>query len=148
MKARRRVYFISDRTGITVEMLNSLLTQFDGFEFLKSTLPFVDTPEKIDEAIAEINQAAADDGVRPIVLSSLVDDAMSDRLGKANALFLDFFHVFIAPLEEELKSKSLHAAGRSHGKATSNEYLARIDAVNFSLAHDDGQTTRSLRTRR
>ena len=145
MNARRRVFFISDRTAITVEMLgNSLLTQFDGIDFQRKTLPFVDTPEKIDEAIGEIDLAADDDGVRPIVLSSMADDAMSERLGHANALFLDFFHVFIALLEQELGSKSLHAAGRSHGKANSNEYLARIDAVNYSLAHDDGQTTKDL----
>ena len=145
MTTKRRVYFISDRTGITVEMLgNSLLTQFDGIEFARRTLPFVDTPEKIDETIAEIDRVAAADGVRPIVVSSMADDSMSKRLSSANALFLDFFHVFIAPLEQELGSKSLHAAGRSHGKATSNEYLARIDAVNFSLSHDDGQTTKDL----
>ena len=145
MSAKRRVFFISDRTGITVEMLgNSLLTQFDGFDFQKRTLPFVDTPEKIDEAIAEIDRVGAADGIRPIVLSSMADDSMSARLSRANALFLDFFHVFIAPLEQELGSKSQHAAGRSHGKATSNEYLARIDAVNFSLTHDDGQSTKDL----
>ena len=145
MTIKRRVYYISDRTGITVEMLgNSLLTQFEGFEFQKRTLVFVDTPEKIDEAIAEIDRVAAADGIRPIVLSSMADESMSARLSSANALFLDFFHVFIAPLEQELGSKSQHAAGRSHGKATSNEYLARIEAVNFSLAHDDGQTTRDL----
>lgn len=145
MNPRRRVFFISDRTGITVEMLgNSLLTQFDGIAFQRKTLPFVDTPEKIDEAITEIDAASAADGVRPIVLSSMADDVMSAQLAKANGLFLDFFHVFIAPLEAELGTKSLHAAGRSHGKANSNEYLARIDAINFSLSHDDGQTTKDL----
>ena len=145
MSPKRRVFFISDRTGITVEMLgNSLLTQFEGIEFQRTTLPFVDTPEKIDEAIAQIDQAVARDGVRPILLSSMADEVMSERLGHANALFLDFFHIFIAPLETELGAKSLHAAGRSHGKANSNEYLARIDAINFSLAHDDGQTTKDL----
>jgi [pyruvate, water dikinase]-phosphate phosphotransferase / [pyruvate, water dikinase] kinase len=145
MSNRRRVFFISDRTGITVEMLgNSLLTQFEGIEFQRITLPFVDTREKIDQAVKQINLAGELDGKRPIVLSSMVDDAMSERLGSANALFLDFFHVFIAPLESELGFKSSHAAGRSHGVANSHEYLARIDAINYSLAHDDGQTTKDL----
>ncbi|MEP6701412.1 MAG: pyruvate, water dikinase regulatory protein [Betaproteobacteria bacterium] len=142
---KRTVFFISDRTGITVEMMgNSLLTQFDGFDFERTTLPFVDTPDKIDQAVDQINQAAAKDGRRPLVLSSIVDDAMSERLGHANALFLDFFHVFIAPLEEELGIRSAHAAGRSHGIANSSQYLARIEAVNYSLAHDDGQATKEL----
>lgn len=142
---RVTVFFISDRTGITVEMLgNSLLTQFEGVDFVRKTLPFVDSAEKIDAAVEQINRATADDGQRPIVLSSMVDDTMSERLGRANALFLDFFHVFIAPLEAELGMRSSHTAGRSHGVANSLEYLARIEAVNYSLAHDDGQTTRDL----
>lgn len=145
MSNTRRVFFISDRTGITVEMLgNSLLTQFEGINFQRTTLPFVDTREKIDQAIEQINLAGERDGKRPIVLSSMVDDAMSERLGQADALFLDFFHVFIAPLEAELGFKSSHAAGRSHGLANSNAYLTRIDAINYSLAHDDGQTTKDL----
>ena len=145
MAQKRYVFFISDRTGITVAMLgNSLLTQFEGIEFHRTTLPFVDSIEKIDQAVQLINESAARDGQRPIVLSSIVDDTMSERLERANALFLDFFHVFIAPLEEELGVKSVHAAGRSHGVANSSQYLARIEAVNYSLAHDDGQTTKDL----
>jgi regulator of PEP synthase PpsR (kinase-PPPase family) len=122
----------------------SLITQFEGIEFQRTTLPFVDSPEKIDQAIEQINSSGVRDGMRPIVLSSMVDDAMSARLARADALFLDFFQVFIAPLEAELGMKSSHAAGRSHGVATSSQYLARIDAINYSLAHDDGQTTKDL----
>ena len=145
MSAQRTVFLISDRTGITVEMLgNSLLTQFDGIRFDRTTLPFVDTLEKIDLAVEQINAVAARDGKRPLVLSSIVDDACAARLEKADALFLDFFRVFIAPLEAELGVRSAHAAGRSHGVANSSQYLARIEAVNYSLAHDDGQTTKEL----
>lgn len=145
MTTKRTVFFISDRTGITVEMLgNSLLTQFDGIEFERTTLPFVDSSEKIEQAFEQIEAAAVRNGTRPLVLSSIVDDAMNDRLRRADALFLDFFHVFIAPLEAELNVRSAHAAGRSHGIGNSSQYLARIEAVNYSLAHDDGQTTKDL----
>ena len=146
MSNKRTVFFISDRTGITVEMLgNSLLSQFEGIDFQRTTLPFVDSNEKIAQAVEQINSAATRDGKRPIVLSSMVNEAMSEALGQAQALFLDFFHVFIAPLEAELDLKSTHAAGRSHGVANSNQYLARIDAINYSLAHDDGQTVKDLK---
>ena len=44
MARQRIVFFVSDRTGITAEALgNTLLTQFDGVEFRKSTLPFINT---------------------------------------------------------------------------------------------------------
>jgi regulator of PEP synthase PpsR (kinase-PPPase family) len=141
---RRTVFFVSDRTGITAEMLgNSLLSQFEGFVFDRQTIPFVDTPEKVDAAVAQIDSVAAA-GQRPIVFSSLVDEAMCARLRRADALFLDLFQIFIAPLEAELRVPSSHAMGRSHGIANSHVYFARMEAINFSQAHDDGATTRDL----
>ncbi len=145
MPDRRTVFFVSDRTGITAEMLgNSLLSQFEGLSFHRQTIPFVDTPEKIDEILHRIDENAAAEGRRPLVFSSIVDDAMSAQLGRANALVLDLFQVFIAPLESELGAKSSHAAGRTHGIANSLEYFARMEAINFTQAHDDGATTRDL----
>ena len=70
---------------------------------------------------------------------------MSETIRRdANALTLDLFQIFIAPLEAELGAKSSHAAGRSHGIANSHEYFARMEAINFTQAHDDGATTRDL----
>ena len=44
MPTSRTVFFVSDRTGITAEMLgNSLLTQFEDFRFERLTIPFVDS---------------------------------------------------------------------------------------------------------
>ncbi len=146
MPNRRTVLFISDRTGITAEMLgNSLLSQFEEIEFQRLTIPFVDSPEKIGAAIQQVNEIADRDGRRPIVFSSIVDEVMSEWVRRdTNALTLDLFQVFIAPLETELQAKSSHAAGRSHGIANSHEYFARMDAINFSQRHDDGAATRDL----
>ena len=146
MARRRTVFFISDRTGITAEMLgNSLLTQFEDFQFQRITIPFVDSPEKIAAAVAQVNATAAAEGQRPIVVSSIVDEAMSTVVRRdANALTLDMFGIFIQPLEAELGAKSSHAAGRSHGIADSHVYFARMEAINFAQAHDDGATTRDL----
>jgi regulator of PEP synthase PpsR (kinase-PPPase family) len=142
---RRTVFFVSDRTGITAEMLgNSLLSQFEQIEFKRRTIPFVDTPERIAEVVGMINETATAEKQRPVVFSSIVDEAMSAQLGLANALFLDLFQVFIAPLEAELDAKSSHAAGRSHGIANPMEYFARMEAINFAQAHDDGASTRDL----
>ena len=146
MARRRTVFFISDRTGITAEMLgNSLLTHFEEFQFQRITIPFVDSPEKIAAAVAQVNATAAAEGQRPIVVSSIVDEAMSTVVRRdANALTLDMFGIFIQPLEAELGAKSSHAAGRSHGIADSHVYFARMEAINFAQAHDDGATTRDL----
>jgi regulator of PEP synthase PpsR (kinase-PPPase family) len=146
MPNQRTVFFLSDRTGITAEMLgNSLLTQFEDFRFHRVTIPFVDSPEKIAEAIQLVNDTAKSEGRRPLVISSVVDEAMSETVRReADALTLDLFQVFIAPLETELGARSSHTAGRSHGIANSHEYFARMDAINFTQAHDDGASTREL----
>ncbi|MFO1414322.1 MAG: pyruvate, water dikinase regulatory protein [Burkholderiales bacterium] len=146
MPSQRTVFFISDRTGITAEMLgNSLLTQFEDFQFHRVTIPFVDTPERVQEAIRQVNETGEREGRRPLVISSVVDEKHSETIRReVHALTLDFFQVFIQPLEAELSAKSSHAAGRSHGIANSHEYFARMDAINFTQAHDDGATTRDL----
>lgn len=146
MPNRRTVFFVSDRTGITAEMLgNSLLVQFDEFQFQRRTIPFIDSMPKVDEAIAEINATAAQEGRRPIVFCSMADEVTAERIRqRADALTLDLFQIFITPLEVELDARSSHAAGRSHGMASSHEYFARMEAINFTQAHDDGAQTRDL----
>jgi regulator of PEP synthase PpsR (kinase-PPPase family) len=143
---RRTVFFVSDRTGITAEMLgNSMLVQFEQFQFNRITIPFVDSKEKVEDVIRQINAVAEREGQRPIVFTSIVDEDAAEHVrSEANALTLDVFQVFISPLEAELKMRSSHAAGRSHGIANSHEYFARMDAINFTQAHDDGATTRDL----
>jgi hypothetical protein len=146
MPNRRTVFFVSDRTGITAEMLgNSLLSQFEDFHFERQTVPFVDSRDKIEAVIRQINETAEREHRQPIVFSSVVDQAASAEIReRAHALTLDLFQIFIAPLEAELQAKSSHTAGRSHGIANSHEYFARMEAINFSQSHDDGAATRDL----
>ncbi len=141
----RTVFFISDGTGITAETLgHSLLTQFEGIDFRQVRLPFVSTLGQAMECLLQIRHAAERDGIRPIVVTTLVDPNISKILREADALFLDFFEAFIVPLEDELGAKSTHTIGRSHGQAGSQDYSNRIEAVNFTLAHDDGASDLNL----
>jgi regulator of PEP synthase PpsR (kinase-PPPase family) len=145
MSIRRSAFFVSDRTGITAEMLgHSLLTQFEQVEFTETTLPFIDDDAKAQAAVQEINAAGMRDGVRPLVFSTLVDADLSTVVARANALVLDCFQIFIAPMEAELGMRSSHAVGRSHSVANSSGYFRRIDAVNYALSYDDGQSTKEL----
>jgi regulator of PEP synthase PpsR (kinase-PPPase family) len=54
------------------------------------------------------------------------------------------FKAFVEPLEIEFGIKSNHRVGRFSDAAKSSEYNERIEAINFSLAHDDGQSARNL----
>ena len=141
--ARRTVFFVSDRTGITVETLGrSLLTQFDRIEFVHVVLTFIDTESKAREAVKRIN-AVADAGVRPLIFSTQVRPELRDILQTSRGLYLDFFDAFLAPLEDELEQASSHSIGRSHAQQDQHRYDRRMGAVNFALGSDDGVGTQS-----
>jgi regulator of PEP synthase PpsR (kinase-PPPase family) len=141
---KRSVFFVSDRTGITAETLgNTLLTQFEAARFKKISLPFIDTPEKADRVVSRINRTAEEDGLRPLVFSTMVEPGLREIIGNSNGLLMDFFDTFISPIEAEIGVRSSYAVGRSHGIGAYADYKARIDAVNFALSHDDGVATRS-----
>ena len=141
----RAVFFISDGTGITAETLGKgLLSQFNGINFRQLRFPFVDSPEKAEECRLRIREAREQDGVRPLVAMTMMDTKISKMLRQEDALFLDLFEVFIAPLEKELGVRSAHTVGRSHGQS-SNEYANRIAAMSFAIAHDDGVSDANLK---
>ncbi len=145
MPQPRTVFFVSDRTGITVEMLgNSLLTQFDDIEFQRVTLPFIDNIEKARDVLGQVERAGVDSGKRPLVFTSLMTEDLRQEISRANAMVLDVVERFIVPLEEELGIKSAHAIGRRHSAGNFKDYNHRIEAVNYTLAHDDGMTNRNL----
>jgi regulator of PEP synthase PpsR (kinase-PPPase family) len=144
--ANRTVFFVSDGTGITAETFgHSVLTQFD-LKFKQIRLPFIDTLDKAYDAVRKINEAFELEGNRPIVFSTLVGAELAGVVFKSRGLHMDLIQTFVAPLEQELGIKSTHSVGRSHNIADTEEYKNRIEAINFSLAHDDGQSNKNLST--
>lgn len=142
---KRAAFFISDRTGITAEMLgHSLLTQFEGFEFIRETIPFVDTPDKARAVAQKIREKAEGDQPPPIVFSTIINDELRELAKVEGVLTIDFFNVFIEPLEKELQTRSSHTEGKSHGIVNFQEYKNRIDAINFAMNHDDGILPQNL----
>ena len=141
----RTVFFISDGTGITAETFGkAILAQFE----LKSRhvrLPFVDTVDKAHQAVRQINHTAELEGRKPIVFTTLVNmEVLQVIHGGCKGMLLDMFGTFVHPLEQELGIKSHHRVGRFSDVTRSKEYLDRIEAINFSLDHDDGQSHRDL----
>jgi len=139
MPQRRTVFFLSDGTGITAEMLgHSLLTQFEGVQFNQVTLPFIDSVARAEECLDQIEREAVRENGQPIVFSTLVNVEIRQVIRRANALVFDFFEAFIDPLEAGLGVPSTHTIGRTHSAADKPSYHRRMEAVNFSMAHDDG----------
>jgi len=141
----RTVFFVSDGTGITAETLgHAVLAQFETLYYRQARLPFVNSVDKAVEAVIRINEARQRDGNRPIIFSTLVNPEVNAELRKADALLMDLIESFVQPLERELGLKSSHSIGRSHKITDSDDYKRRIEAINFSLAHDDGQSAKGL----
>ena len=141
----RTVFFISDGTGITAETFgNAILAQFE-MKTRHVRLPFVDTVDKAHQVVRQINHAADVENVKPIVFTTLVNmDVLQVIREGCQGMLLDMFGTFVHPLENELGIKSHHRVGRFSDVSKSQEYHDLIEAINFSLAHDDGQSHRDL----
>ena len=141
----RSVFFISDGTGITAETFgNAILAQFE-MKTRHVRLPFVDSIDKAHQAVRQINHTAEIEGVKPIVFTTLVNmEVLAVLQAHCQGMLLDMFGTFVHPLEKELGIKSHHRVGRFSDASKSKEYHDRIEAINFSLAHDDGQSHRDL----
>ncbi len=143
----RTVFFVSDGTGITAETFgNAILAQFE-MQPRHVRLPFIDTMDKAHAIVRQINHTAEVEGKRPIVFTTLVNDEVLWLIKtECKAQVLDMFGTFVHPLEEELGIKSNHRVGRFSDISKSKAYNDRIEAINYSLAHDDGQSNRELET--
>jgi regulator of PEP synthase PpsR (kinase-PPPase family) len=141
----RTVFFVSDGTGITAETFgNSILAQFSA-KPRHVRRPFIDTVEKAWAVVHEINETSEREGQKSIVFITLVNDDVRNIVTEnCKGLVLDMFRTFVEPLEVEFGVKSNHRVGRFSDAAKSQEYNDRIEAINFALAHDDGQSARNL----
>ncbi len=143
-ESARSIFIISDGTGITAEsIVDSILAQFD-FQFDKKRFYFIDTPEKVNLAVHAINNASAEGKPRPIVFHTLAQIEFSNAIKQSNALHFDLMHSIVASMEEELGQKATQSIGTRHKDPSDQAYLHRMEAINFTLLHDDGQSHRNL----
>lgn len=135
----RKVFFVSDRTGLTAESYGKcLLAQFPELEFETITLAFVDTTEKALHAREQINQISLESNLKPVVFSTLVNDDEQYIIESANACVISLFHSFIGSLESFFGVESSHKQGVSRISFSDTTYQRRLDAIDFALTHDDG----------
>lgn len=134
-----QVYFVSDHTGVTVEILGrSLLARFGGLEAATSTRPFVDTVEKASALAAEFARAPSP----PVVFTSVTSAEVLDALRRGPALVLDVVEPFLDRLTQHFGFEPSAEIGAFHAIRDLAQYQARIAAVEFALATDDGSSAR------
>ena len=142
-KPVRHVYFLSNRTAITAETLgHSLLAQFPDTTFSSVTIPFVDSETKALNIVQRIKTSYERSKVKPIVISTMADEKISEVINQSEDLIVDPFASFLPDLEKTLHEHSIHESGQSHRISNQGLYESRIEAIDFSMLHDDGMTTK------
>ena len=135
---KHTAFCVSDHTGVTVEAVaKSVLAQFSGLECSLIVLPFIDSPDRARAAAARI---AATPGA--LVFSSLTDPELRALLREGHASVFDLFDLVAPAVEAALGQAATPRGGRTHGMA--GDYESRMEAVNFSLALDDGLQPQKL----
>src|SRR5690606_10219671 len=121
----QRVYFVSDHTGVTAEVLgHSLLARLDHLDIHTATRPFVNSRERAQALVEEFASLARP----PIVFSTITDPEVRGVLSGRAQLHLDLFEPFMAQLESSLGQQAETRVGAAHGIRDLTRYQARIDA--------------------
>ncbi len=142
MTDRYHLHLVSDSTGETIAgVARASLVQFEGTDVVEHVWNLIRTKRQLQRAIEGIENNPG------VVLFTLVDAKMRSELEAAcrqlQVPCLSILDPVIAALSGYFGVKSRVAkVGAQH--ALDAEYFARIDAINFVLAHDDGQLTKDL----
>lgn len=142
--AVRAAYFVSDSTGVTAETLgNALLVNFPGIPFARHTIPFVDTADGARAVVADIDRDAAA-GRAPLVFTTVKQAALRGILASSKATIIDLLAGHLTELEQALGTTASEQLGQFHGLGDTEQYFARMRAVEYAIEHDDGQSARAL----
>ncbi len=135
------LHLVSDSTGETVSSVaRASLAQFDDVDAEEHVWSLVRTQGQLEKMIASL------DTYPGIVMFTLVDNAMREQLRQAcGKRGLPCIPVLGHVIRE--MGNYLHVEASGHTGAQyelSEDYFARIDAINYALEHDDGQATWEL----
>ena len=130
------LHLVSDSTGETVSSVSrAALAQFEDIDADEHIWSLVRTKAQMERVIAGIR---ANPG---IVLYTIVDKSLRDILkAECKRLNLPCMSVIARVLSEMmayLQTETSNMPGRQH--EMTEEYFSRVDAINYALAHDDGQ---------
>ncbi|HBO23723.1 MULTISPECIES: posphoenolpyruvate synthetase regulatory kinase/phosphorylase PpsR [unclassified Providencia] len=143
---QRTVFFISDGTAITAETLgHAVLSQFP-LAFMSYTLPFVTSEARAQEIKLKINTIYEETQMRPLVFYSIISPAVKAIITQSSGFCQDIVQSLVAPIQQEIGLEPEPKLNRTHGLSMQNmtQYDARIAAIEYTLAHDDGISLRNL----
>jgi regulator of PEP synthase PpsR (kinase-PPPase family) len=140
-----QVFFLSDSTGISAETMgNALLIQFPHVLFERTLIPFISSAEEAREVVARLDAVLDSSERTPLVFATAANDEVRLELVKTRCQVIDFFGLHMERVESILEAHGEHAAARLHGVGDIKRYNSRMQAVEYTIEHDDGQSVRGL----
>ena len=133
------LHLLSDSTGETLEVVaKACLAQFDGVEALRHFWPMIRSEGHLDRVLDDIER-------RPgLVLYTLVNSnirrELEQKCRRRGIHAVSALDPVIDALSAVLGQEAKARPGRQH--ALDAAYFARVDAIQFSIAHDDGVNAR------
>ncbi|ELV8696129.1 posphoenolpyruvate synthetase regulatory kinase/phosphorylase PpsR [Vibrio fluvialis] len=141
----RDVFYVSDGTAITCETLGHVVLGQFSFVPNEKTFPFVETDDKLSDLIKQIEHSFQRNGVRPLVFFSIVIPEFRTRLLSAPAHCYDVLESIVQRVKDDIQMEPTPKLQRSRSVGKdSNTYFDRIAAIEYTLAHDDGISTKGL----
>jgi regulator of PEP synthase PpsR (kinase-PPPase family) len=135
------LHLISDATGETlITVARAAAAQYAKVNPIEHVHPLVRTQKQLDRVLIEIEESPG------IVLYTLLEENLVERLeGKCRELGLPCLSILGPVLhlfQAYLGAESTHKVGAQH--TLNAEYFRRIDALNYTMLHDDGQQSDDL----
>lgn len=129
------LHLVSDATGETlITVARAAAAQYEGISAIEHVYPLVRSPNQLERVISEIESAPG------MVLYTIVDPVLVERLEEACREFGSPLLSVLSPVhglfQSYLGAASTARPGAQH--TLNAEYFKRIDAMNFTLMHDDG----------
>jgi len=135
------LHLVSDATGETlITVARAAAAQYASVAPIEHIYPLVRTEKQLDRVISEIEAAPG------IVLYTMLDSALAERLqGKCREFSIPCLSILdpvLGLFQSYLGAESTKRVGAQH--TLNAEYFKRIDALNYTMLHDDGQHTEDL----
>src|SRR3569832_258376 len=135
------VHLVSDATGETLNAIaKAALAQFEGVDVLEHAYTLVRSRRQLEKAVDHITE---NPGLVFFTLASLeVREELVRRCGQLSVPCLDVLETPVTKMRQFLGAPETHRPGGQH--EVDQRYLSRIEALNFTIQHDDGQSLDNL----
>ncbi len=141
MRSYFHLHLVSDATGETlIAISRAAAAQYEGISAIEHVYPLVRSQNQLERVLSEIETAPG------IVLYTLVDQALATRLeafcADVGSPSMSILNPILSLFQSYLGAASSARPGAQH--MLNAEYFKRIDAMNYTMLHDDGQLTDDL----